>query len=554
MANNTITERVVEGGSQRSTTFTSSLFNVLSGTVFSRITGMLREIVMATYFGADSLVAAFWIAFRAIFFLRKILGGPILGLSFIPHFEFLRAQNVSRAGFFFKSFSRFFCISACVFTLVLEGGLYVWLRHATGDLYDVLLLTSILLPSGIFLMMYTVNSTLLHCEKRFLAVGLAPSIVNILWIASVFILKNALPYNRVVSLSIVLVIGFILEWLITVPGVRAFLKQANEKPKEKDSIRALLVPLSIGLLSMGVFQINLLCDMCLARYIDSVGPLYLMYAVRIQQLPVHLFGLGVFTVLLPSISRCVQKQEQTYGCELMRFSLNLTISVMLIMTAGLLLLALPGVRVLYEHGLFPTQAVHAIVRILRGYAGSIIPMALVPLVSILFYARRQYTIPLLTGVASAVVNIVLSIVGGWLFKDVVALAYATTLASWAQLFLLWKYAVREYPSYDGLLIYTFQRSMKVVFVIILAIAAIFGLNVLSETTYVIMLSPYTPAPYYSHSFSMQCAAFFVESVIFLAFLFGFAKLLRVEDLLNLTSFRYWRGGRVFVRDSQLAED
>ncbi|EPP33172.1 mviN-like family protein, partial [Chlamydia psittaci 84-8471/1] len=73
---------------------------------FSRVTGMLREIVMAAYFGADPLVAAFWLAFRTIFFLRKILGGPILGLAFIPHFEFLRAQDTSRAAFFFKSFSR----------------------------------------------------------------------------------------------------------------------------------------------------------------------------------------------------------------------------------------------------------------------------------------------------------------------------------------------------------------------------------------------------------------------------------------------------------------
>lgn len=207
MANNTVTEEIVEGRNHRSTAFTSSLFNLLSGTVFSRITGMLREIVMATYFGADSLVAAFWIAFRTIFFLRKILGGPILGLSFIPHFEFLRAQSVARAGFFFRSFSRFFCYSACLFTLVVEVGLCAWFRYAEGGLQDILLLTIILLPSGIFLMMYTVNSTLLHCEKRFLSVGLAPSIVNILWIASVFILKNALPKQRVVSLAIVLEIG-----------------------------------------------------------------------------------------------------------------------------------------------------------------------------------------------------------------------------------------------------------------------------------------------------------------------------------------------------------
>lgn len=78
-----------------------SIFNLLSGTSCSRITGMFREIAMATYFGADPLVAAFWFGFRTVFFLRKVLGGSVLGQAFIPHFEFLRAQDTNRAAFFF---------------------------------------------------------------------------------------------------------------------------------------------------------------------------------------------------------------------------------------------------------------------------------------------------------------------------------------------------------------------------------------------------------------------------------------------------------------------
>lgn len=214
--------------------------------------------------------------------------------------------------------------------------------------------------------------------------GLAPAVVNVLWILTVFLARHSDPRQRIIGLSVVLVIGFVLEWSVTLPGVNKFLGTATTPPKERDSIKALIAPLSLGLLSMGVFQINLLTDMCLARYIHEVGPLYLMYSIRIQQLPVHLFGLGVFTVLLPAISRCVQEDNNEEGYELMKFALNLTVSVMVIMTVGLLLLALPGVRVLYEHGLFPTSAVHAIVQVLRGYSGSIIPMALIPLISVLF--------------------------------------------------------------------------------------------------------------------------------------------------------------------------
>ncbi|BAE81765.1 endonuclease IV [Chlamydia felis Fe/C-56] len=533
----------------------SSLFNLLSGTFFSRVTGMLREIVMAAYFGADSLVAAFWLAFRIIFFLRKILGGPILGLAFIPHFEFLRAQDTSRAAFFFRRFSRFFFFNACAFTFVIEIALGIWLYCVQGNVADALLLTMILLPSGIFLMMYTVNSTLLHCEKRFLSVGLAPAVVNILWILTVFLARNYDPRHRIVGLSVILVVGFILEWLVTVPGVRKFLGTATTPPKEHDGLKALLAPLSLGLLSMGVFQINLLSDMCLARYIHEVGPLYLMYSIRIQQLPVHLFGLGVFTVLLPAISRCVQEDNNEEGYKLMKFSLNLTVSVMVIMTAGLLLLALPGVRVLYEHGLFPRSAVHAIVEVLRGYSGSIIPMALIPLISVLFYARRHYTIPLIIGIFAAIANMMLNVVFGcWLIKHVSGLAYATSLASWLQLAFLWKYAAKKHPTYSGLMWITFKRSVKVVGVTCLASLVTLGINILTHTTYVIFLDPYTPLPWSLSSFVAQSTAFFSESVIFLAFLFGFAKLLRVEDLVNLTSLQYWKGRRGFLHNSSVVQD
>ncbi|EPJ99847.1 mviN-like family protein [Chlamydia psittaci 02DC14] len=527
----------------------------MSGTFFSRVTGMLREIVMAAYFGADPLVAAFWLAFRTIFFLRKILGGPILGLAFIPHFEFLRAQDTSRAAFFFKSFSRFFCYNACAFTLIIEIGLGIWLYHAQGNLADALLLTMILLPSGIFLMMYTVNSALLHCEKRFLSVGLAPAVVNVLWILTVFLARHSDPRQRIIGLSVVLVIGFVLEWSVTLPGVNKFLGTATTPPKERDSIKALIAPLSLGLLSMGVFQINLLTDMCLARYIHEVGPLYLMYSIRIQQLPVHLFGLGVFTVLLPAISRCVQEDNNEEGYELMKFALNLTVSVMVIMTVGLLLLALPGVRVLYEHGLFPTSAVHAIVQVLRGYSGSIIPMALIPLISVLFYARRHYTIPLVIGIFAAIANMVLNVIFGcWLIKHVSGLAYATSLVSWVQLYFLWQCASKKHPAYSGLMWITFKRSIKVVGVTSLAFIVTLGTNILTHTTYVVFLEPYTPLAWSLSSFVAQSAAFFSESVIFLAFLFGFAKLLRVEDLVNLTSFQYWKGRRGSLHSSSVVQD
>ncbi|WP_213318839.1 lipid II flippase MurJ [Chlamydiifrater volucris] len=532
-----------------------SVFNVLSGTLFSRITGMAREIVMATYFGADPLVATFWISFRMIFMLRKILGGNVLGTAFIPYFEYLRSQDPNRAAFFFKRFFKFFACFSVSFTLLIEAGL-LYRYKALNYSSDVLLLTMIMLPAGIFLLFYTVNATLLHCEKKFLGVGLAPSLVNLLWIASVVANRNVPPKVGIVRIAVIITCGFVLEWFVTVPGVKKFLSQWNTKPKKVDSIKKVLAPLSLGLLNSAVFQINTMSDMFIAKYINPVGPLYLWYAARIQQLPIHLFGLGVFTVLLPAISRCVQKKDNRNGPDLLIFALNLTISVMIVMTIGLFLLAMPGVRMLYEHGQFSREAVLAIVKVLWGYGGSIIPMALSALVSVLFYADRKYTVPLLIGVATAISNICLSFLLGHLFHDVYGVSLATSVVSWGQLFLLWAYSGKRQEAYKGILFMTLSRAVKVVFTTLVAAWTTVGINVLTHTTNVIWAHSLTSKEAFSVSaIYSQCFAFCSESGIFLAFLFIFAKLFGTEDLLNLTSFDYWKGrGGVLRQSEQLMEE
>ena len=78
-------------------------------------------------------------------------------------------------------------------------------------------------------------------------------------------------------------------------------------------------------------------------------------------------------------------------------------------------------------------------------------MALAPLVSALFYARRNYKVPMLVGIAAAVANMILNIVGCFVCKHVAVLAYATSIASWSQLAILWYCAGKSLPMYKGLM-------------------------------------------------------------------------------------------------------
>lgn len=517
-----------------------SIVNVFSGSIFSRVTGALREMIMAFYFGADPLVAAFWIAVRMIFFLRKILGGQVLGIVFIPHFEFLRSFDENRAAFFFRRFCKFFILASCLFTICLEIGLlgiYCYYPDYAGH---VLKLTMITLPAGIFLLLYTVNAALLHCENKFLGVGLAPSLVNIIWIGTVIFFRNYTVTFRIYLLAYVLVIGFFLEWLVTVPGVYAYLKNWKIHPEERDSIKTLITPMSLGLLSSAVLQINTMADLFIARYICDTGPLYLWYASRIQQLPVHLFGLGVFTVILPKLSQHIQSGNKALGYRILKFALHLTLSIMIVMTIGLFLLTVPGVRLIYEHGQFSQEAVFYIVNVLRGYGGNIIPTALSFVVSVLFYAKKQYKKPLVIGIITALSNIVMSLVLGKLFLNVTGVSIATSIVAWGQLFLLWHYAIKENPSYVGLMRKTFESCYKVFWITFISALATISFNMVTKTLFVIRMVPFSLSLFRLESNVLtQMVVFFGEAGIFLAFLFSFAKLFGVSSILHMLTKRYW---------------
>lgn len=78
-----------------------SAASFFSGTMLSRITGMLRDMSMAYAFGTSSAIAALLVAFRFAHLLRRLFGEGAMQTALVPHFEELRVDNLKRAGAFF---------------------------------------------------------------------------------------------------------------------------------------------------------------------------------------------------------------------------------------------------------------------------------------------------------------------------------------------------------------------------------------------------------------------------------------------------------------------
>jgi putative peptidoglycan lipid II flippase len=199
-------------------------------------------------------------------------------------------------------------------------------------------------------------------------------------------------------------------------------------------------PLSLGLLGIAAGQLNSALDPLFAIWADAEGPAYLFYAIRIQQLPLALFGIALSGALLPAISRAVKRGETKECRTLLQSGLSQSLKLMIPCMAILLLLGPHMVAFLFARGNFSAVAVQGTSGCLLGYSFGLIPMTLVLVQAPACYAEGNYRVPSLLAVASVLVNIVLNAlfvgVFGWGAESV---AWATAISSWGNAFFLSRY-------------------------------------------------------------------------------------------------------------------
>ena len=163
-----------------------STLRFASGTVLSRVSGLLRDMSMAFCFGTTPEIAAFLVAFRLANLLRRIFGEGALLNGFIPHFESCRSESPKQASQFFRDL--FFSVTLLLLFLIgiIELALYSGLHYAllSTENQQILWLTMLMLPGVLFICLFSLCSGLLQCENHFFLTGFAPVAFNIIWIAA----------------------------------------------------------------------------------------------------------------------------------------------------------------------------------------------------------------------------------------------------------------------------------------------------------------------------------------------------------------------------------
>lgn len=413
-----------------------------AGTLLSRIMGMTRDIVMAVCFGSAPEVAAFMVAYRLANLFRRLLGEGNLQGGFVPQFESLRKESNVSAVLFYRDL--FYSI---ILVLVLLVGLGSAVCAGIGAVLhsDIIWMMILMMPGVVFLCLYALNSSVLQCQKKYFLPAIAPVAFNLGWIAAALFLQGQNLHHAMFGLSLGILGAFILQWWVTSRPVMKWARQTIgwrewfcPRPFSTE-VKVLLKPLSFGIVGIGAAQINSAVDAIFARLADPSGPAYLWYAIRIQQLPLALFGITLAGALLPPLSRAIQFESLERYRELLQSGIKKSAALIIPSAVGMFVLAIPGLDLLYGHGGFVRSDVDETGICLQAYAIGLLPMVYVLLLANGFYAKKEYDYPMRCSLISVGCNVLLNALFVFCFQwKAVSIALATALSAILNCWMLYR--------------------------------------------------------------------------------------------------------------------
>lgn len=348
-----------------------------AATAVSRVLGFLRDMVIAQAFGVSAAADAFFVAFRIPNALRELLGEGALSAAFIPVYNEVLVREGRPAAFRVAAAAcRSLVIILCL--VVLAGVLLAPLLVAViapgftatpGKFELTVALTRWLFPYILFVGLGALLMGLLNSLGHFLTPALSPALLNLAMIAAALWLTPRLA-EPVLALAYGVLLGGALQLLLQFPvaashGLRLTEAAAPGERAVLGRMARLMGPATAGL---AITQVSLFVTTLLASFLEEGAPSHLYYAFRLIHLPIGIVGVAMATAAFPSMAAAAARnapaEVRATLLTALRGALYLTLPAM----AGLIVLRVPIVHLLFERGAFGREATLAAADVLLAYA------------------------------------------------------------------------------------------------------------------------------------------------------------------------------------------
>lgn len=385
-----------------------------AATMTSRVLGMVREIVYASFMGTGPVASAFKLAFMVPNLFRRLLGEGALTAAFIPIFKHKEVNEGDAATW--RAANAVVCallLAAGAITLLALAAITVALQvHAfPGETALMLQLLRFMFPYMLLVCLAAVFIGMANARGHFFVPALGAVMLNAVMIASVLWLApklGATLEQQIFALAIgVLVAGFV-QMVFQLPSLRGEgYRFAWVSPWNDPTVREVVKKLIPGSIGVAAFQINVLVTQSYVFLVDDTKTINATFdvAVRLMELPQGVFGISLATFLLPTLSGLAAAKKYPEFRSTLNQGLNYISFTNLIAAAVSLALATPIVRLLFEHGKFGPDSTVRVALALQCLAPGLLLFSINNILARAFYALNDVQTPMRISVVCLALNL-----------------------------------------------------------------------------------------------------------------------------------------------------
>ncbi len=434
------------------------------GTLASRALGLARDMATAALLGLGEggVMDALVVAFRVPNLLRRIFGEGALAASFLPVFTAVHQRDPGRA----------WQLVSALFTLLTLGlarscwrarpsaPRSVWFASDDAATLQLVGLTAALLPYMVFICLAAQASATLQALLRFRTAALAPVLLNVLWLAAVWFVAPRFAPDKLAQAYVIaaaILLSGVLQFGVQLPALwRLGFRFDFNWQAARESVKQIgrtMLPITLGL---AVTQLNTLLDSLIAwglstppgasRSIAWLGhavsyPMHsgaaaaVYYGERFYQLPVGVLGVAIATVIYPLLSRHAAHGDRAQVGQDLSRGLRLVWFMALPAGVGIMLVAQPLTRVLFERGAFTSDDSARAAGMIAAYASGVWAYCAIPVLVRAYYAVGDAVAPARVGLIAVGVNLALNLTLIWPLAER-GLAASTSIAAGLQVVLL----------------------------------------------------------------------------------------------------------------------
>jgi len=392
-------------------------------TLASRVTGLLRDLLMASVFGVSALTDAFNVAFRIPNLFRRVFGEGAFSQAFVPVLAATRTEQgdegaralVDHVATLLTWTLVLLCAAGVIGAPLMVWAMASGLKQTAQGFDAAVLMTRWMFPYIGFMSLVALAGGILNTWRNFAVPAASPVLLNVALILSIVL---GAPWFRRMGIEPIyaqcvgVMVGGMLQLALQIPALRGLgmlphvgvrlraLRSAWADPTTR-KITQLMFPALIG---VSVWQLSLLINTQIASHLAPGSVTWLSYADRLMEFPTAMLGVALGVVLMPQLASARAAKDDARYSSMIDWGLRLVVMLSVPCSVALLVFATPLVAVLFHNGAFSDRDVQRTSVALTCYGVGLVGLVAIKVLAPGYFAKHDMRTPMLIAVAVLVLT------------------------------------------------------------------------------------------------------------------------------------------------------